>query len=74
MQAEVVEVIFRMMDRGVVVVAHLVAMVESLGDSLEAHLGGPGEVPEAQAVGLAVPPEALEVPVECRVGQGRRIG
>ena len=66
--------IFETMNRGVAVVAHLVAMEESLGDSLEAHLGGPGEAPEVQAVGLAVPREALEVLVECQVGQGRRIG
>ena len=74
MQEEVVGMIFRMMDRGGVVVAHLGVMEERRGDSPEAHLGGPGEVPEVQVGGLAVPPGALEVPVECRVGQGRRIG
>jgi hypothetical protein len=54
-----VEVIFEKMNRGAAVVAHLQAM-GALGGSLEAHLGGPGEVPEVQVGGLAVPPEALE--------------
>ena len=72
MQEEVVGMIFRMMDRGGVVVAHLGAMEEPRGDSPEAHLGGPGEAPGVRAVGLAVPPEALEAPVECRVEQDRR--
>jgi hypothetical protein len=68
MQEEVAGMIFRTTDRGDVVVAHLGAMEEPRGDSPEAHLGGPGEAPGV----LAVLPEALEAPVECRVEQDRR--